>query len=129
MKSIEKYLFSFYGAALLILSFSIVILFGASGHRLNFRDNLQMLMFGELFIFLLTAIALLAKKRNFIFGRRAMIVLILLTGTALADIFIELRSGEAETVILFLLMLVILMILNVWILIVLLRKRPAERIS
>jgi hypothetical protein len=123
MKTIERSLFSFYGAALIILSFCMLYILLGSGHGLHLHDNSQMLLAGEIFIILLTGITLLSRKRNLIFGRRAMVVLLILSETALIDIFIELKSGEAENVIIVLIMLVVLMILNLLTLIVLLKNR------
>jgi hypothetical protein len=123
MKTIERSLFSFYGAALIILSFCMLYILLGSGHGLHLHDNSQMLLAGEIFIILLTGIAILSKNKNFIFGRRAMIVLLILSETALIDVFIELRNGEAETVIIVLIMLVLLMILNLVALVILLKNR------
>jgi cytochrome c biogenesis protein CcdA len=126
MKPAEKYLFSFYGAALIILSFCMLYMLPATGHQLSIHEGSQMQLTGETFIIFLTAVGLLSWKRNFLFGSRVMIVLLLLAETTLIDIFIELRRGEAENAILVLIMLSILILLNLWVLIVFVRKRLAE---
>ena len=126
MNAMERYLFSFYGTALLILAFCMVFIMLASGHPFSIHESSQMLLTGETFIIFLTAIALLSRKRNFLFGRMAMIVLLILAETTLIDIFIELQSGEAENVILVLIMLIILILLNLWVLLILVRQRLAE---
>ena len=128
MKTRERILFSFYGAALLILSVTMVIMQLVSGDPIDLQDSYQLKLAAEIFILVLTAVALLSRKRKYIFGRRAMIVLLLLTGSVLTDIFVELRNGDAENLIVILIMLVILLILNVWSLIVVIRNQAYENI-
>lgn len=93
---IKNVVISIHAIALLLLSLYLLFLFLASGHRLNFEDFAQIKLLVEILIFLLAAVALFFRKRNFLFGNTVLIVLLILVQLSFIDFYIEISDVEYE---------------------------------
>ena len=112
MIRVKNVLINIHAIALLLLSLYLLFLFLASGHRLNFEDFAQIKLLLEILIFFIAAVALFFRKRNFLFGNTALVVLLILVQLSFIDFYIEISGvdygDEKPIVILILLFLLFL---------------------
>lgn len=106
MIRVKNIIINIHAVFLLLMSFYLLFLFLASGHRLNFEDFPQIKLLFEIVIFLTTAVALFFRKRNFLFGNVMLIVLLILVQLSFIDFYVEIsvvEYGDEKPVLFFLL--------------------------
>jgi len=91
---IKNVVINIHAIALSILSLYLLFLFLASGHTLNFEDFAQIKLLLEVLIFLIAAVALIFRRRNFLFRNIVLIVLLILVQLAFIDFYIEISDVE-----------------------------------
>ena len=96
MIRVKNVLINIHAIALLLLSLYLLFLFLASGHRLNFEDFAQIKLLLEILIFFIAAVALFFRKRNFLFGDTALVVLLILVQLSFIDFYIEISGVDYE---------------------------------
>ncbi|HEX6171636.1 MAG TPA: hypothetical protein VFZ33_18255 [Chitinophagaceae bacterium] len=112
----KNVLINTHAIALLLLSLYLLFLFLASGHSFNFEDFVQIKLLLEILIFFIAAVALFFRKRNFLFGNTALIVLLILVQLSFIDFCIEISDIEYgdEKPIVILMLLFLLFISNLF---------------
>ena len=91
---IKNILINIHAIAFLLFSLYLLFLFLASGHRLNFEDFAQIKLLIEILIIFLAAMALFFRKRNFLFGNKMLIILLILVQLSFIDFYIEISNVE-----------------------------------
>lgn len=113
---VKNVVINIHAIALLLLSLYLLFLLLASGHRLNFEDFAQIKLLLEILIFFIAAVALFFRKRNFLVGNTALVVLLILVQLSFIDFYIEISDVEYgdEKPIVILILLFLLFVSNLF---------------
>ena len=132
MIRLKNIVINIHAVALLLLSLYLLFLFLASGHRLNFEDLAEIKLLLEILIFLITAVSLFFRKRNFLFGNALLIVLLILVQLSFIDFYIEISDVEYgdEKPIMILMLLFLLFVSNLFLIYsqIKIRTKPDSRL-
>jgi len=101
---VKKVVISIHAVVLILVSFYLLVLLLASGHKLNFNDFSQLKLLSEILIFFFAGVALYFDKKWLFVGKTTHIVLLILVQLSFIDLMFavsDVEYGDEKPVLIF----------------------------